>query len=85
MSSYIDKIRSKGLISPPSWMENNVVYETIMGSVAYGVSDDTSDMDIYGIVIPPKRIVFPHTNGYIHGFDNPVNFESYQQHHIKDT
>lgn len=39
------------------------MYETIMGSVAYGVNTDTSDFDTVGFCIPNKDIVFPHLRG----------------------
>lgn len=74
------------LIKPPKFLADNVQYETIMGSVAYGVSSDTSDMDIYGYCIPPKEMVFPHLQGEIYGFGRQINrFEQYQEHHIEDT
>jgi predicted nucleotidyltransferase len=41
-------------------------------------------MDLYGIVFPPKDIVFPHLAGKIHGFDKIDKFDQYQQHHIID-
>jgi predicted nucleotidyltransferase len=54
-----------------------------MGSTAYGVAEkESSDVDIYGFAIPPKSIVFPHTAGYIQGFDEAPNFEQWQQHHV---
>lgn len=57
-----------------------------MGSYAYGVSSDNSDVDVYGFSIPPKGIIFPHLDGYISGFGHkPEIFEQYQQHHIKDV
>ncbi len=56
-----------------------------MGSVAYGVSSDTSDMDVYGWVIPPRDEVFPHLRGEIPGFGKPSKrFEVYQEHHLID-
>jgi len=56
-----------------------------MGSVAYGVSSDNSDVDIYGFCIPEKSEVFPHLRGEIRGFgENPGLFQQYQQHHIND-
>jgi predicted nucleotidyltransferase len=56
-----------------------------MGSSAYGVSGDSSDMDIYGVCIPPKEMIFPHLAGEILGFGNQIKrFEMYQEHHIKD-
>jgi len=56
-----------------------------MGSVAYGVSSDTSDMDVYGFCVPPKHIVFPHLAGEILGFGRQhKRFDVFQQHHIED-
>jgi predicted nucleotidyltransferase len=74
-----------GLAKPPKWLPANVHYETQMGSVVYGVSNDTSDMDLYGFAIPPKELVFPHLAGEIPGFGRQVKrFEQYQEHHISD-
>jgi predicted nucleotidyltransferase len=69
----------------PKWLPDNVVYETIMGSVAYGVSSDTSDCDIYSLCIPPKNYIFPYTNtGFIFGFGKtPPIFDQYIKHGIK--
>lgn len=44
-------------VHPPGWLCDNLCYETMMGSVAYGVSSDSSDMDVYGICVPPKDVV----------------------------
>lgn len=51
--------------SVPTFLTDSVQYITMMGSVAYGVSDVVkgSDVDIYGFCIPPKEILFPHTAG----------------------
>jgi predicted nucleotidyltransferase len=85
MSSTIHRLTEKGLIKPPKFLPANVHYETIMGSVAYGVSSDTSDMDIYGFCIPPRDMVFPHLAGEITGFGTQKKrFEQFQQHHIVD-
>lgn len=83
MPSTIQKLTEKGLIRPPAWLPSNVMCEVIMGSVAYGVSSDTSDMDVYGFCIPPKETVFPHLAGEIEGFGRQKKrFGQYQQHHI---
>lgn len=85
MASTICKLNQKGLITPPKWLPDNIHYETMMGSIAYGVSGDTSDVDIYGFVIPPREDVFPHLRGEILGFGRQKNrFEQYQQHHVTD-
>ena len=69
--STLQRLTDRGLIRPPRWLPGSVQYETIMGSVAYGVSSDTSDMDVYGWAIPPKDDVFPHLRGEIPGFGTP--------------
>ena len=84
MASTVQKLAEKGLITPPGFLARNVHYETMMGSIAYGVSDDSSDVDIYGFCIPPKDLVFPHLAGHIPGFGKQVQaFNQYQQHHVK--
>lgn len=81
--SILRKLNKQGLIKPPVHVIEGIQYEVMMGSVAYGVSNDTSDIDVYGFSIPPKEIVFPHLNGEIQGFGRQIKrFEQYQQHHI---
>ena len=79
----IKKLVDKGLISPPNWLPLNTQYLTMMGSVAYGVKGSASDVDLYGIVIPTKEVLFPHLSGEIFGFGKQIQrFEQYQQHGI---
>lgn len=86
MSSTIQRLTERGLIRPPSWLPSNVHYEVVMGSQAYGVSNNESDFDVYGFCIPPKNLVFPHLAGEIPGFGRQVQrFENYQQHHVHDA
>lgn len=59
------------------------MYLTIMGSTAYGVTEDTSDLDIYGYCIPSKSDIFPYLDK-VFGFDDVSVFKNYQQHHIFD-
>jgi uncharacterized protein len=83
--STLQRLTDRGLVKPPRWLPANVQYETIMGSVAYGVSSDTSDMDVYGFAIPPREDVFPHLRGEILGFGRPrPRFEQFQEHHVHD-
>lgn len=42
MANVVLELEQKRLIGPPKWLGGNVHYLTIMGSVAYGVSADTS-------------------------------------------
>lgn len=83
----LQKLKEKKLISPPDYVISNCCYLTIMGSQAYGTNiAESSDWDIYGFCIPPKRIVFPHIEGRILGFGSlGERFEQYQQHHIQDN
>jgi len=83
--NLIQELTKKELITPPTWLPENVMYLTLMGSVAYGVSGGDSDRDVYGFCIPRKDIVFPHLAGEILGFGKEKErFWQYQQHHIRD-
>ena len=83
--NILTRLTKKELIKPPTWLPVNTHYLVMMGSIAYGVSTDESDTDIYGFAIPPKDMVFPHLRGEIFGFGKQTNrFEQYQQHHVKD-
>ena len=85
MSSIFDKLLEEGLIpSCPRFLKNNICYEVITGSVAYGTNlTDKSDFDIVGVGIPTKDVIFPHLSGYIEGFSTNIpKFEQFQQHHI---
>jgi uncharacterized protein len=82
----IQNLHKKKLIHPPEFLLTNTHYLTIMGSVAYGVSADTSDNDIYGFCIPRKEDIFPHLKGEIIGFGKQINrFEQWSEHHIQDV
>ena len=83
--STLQKLTDRGLVRPPRWLPGNVQYETIMGSVAYGVSSETSDLDVYGWAIPPRDEIFPHLRGEIAGFGPSLpRFEQFEQHHVLD-
>lgn len=89
MTNLIQELYIRGIAHAPHWLGENTHYLTIMGSVAYGVSSDTSDMDIYGFAIPRKDELFPHLRGEIAGFGAAKNgsqrFRVYQEHHLKDS
>jgi len=85
MTCIVKRLTDKQLISPPKYVTSGIQYETMMGSVAYGVSSDTSDVDIYGFCIPNKDMIFPHLKGEILGFGKQTQrYEQYQIHHVKD-
>lgn len=84
MSNILQTLESNNLIHPPKYLVHSTQYLTRMGSVAYGVSTDMSDQDIYGWCIPPKEDVFPHLRGEIVGFGKQKQrFEQWQEHHIE--
>ncbi len=86
MASVFRELNRKKLVGPhPSFVESSIQYEVIMGSAAYGVSSDLSDMDVYGFCIPPKEYLFPNLRGEIPGFGSKgPAFDQFQQHHIRD-
>lgn len=82
--SIIQKLDKKGLLNGAPSCVLTPELEVIMGSFAYGVSGDTSDIDLYSVCIPSKAEVFPHLNGRVPGFGpQPKVFENWQRHHIK--
>ncbi len=85
MPSTVLQLTQRGLIRPPTWLPDNIRFEGIQGSNAYGVAEDESDFDIIGFCIPPKDMVFLHLAGYIEGFGRQKKrFICYQKHHVLD-
>ena len=85
MASIVSQLTKRGLIRPPTWLPDNILFEGVQGSNAYGVAVDESDFDMIGFCVPPKDLVFPHLAGYIDGFGRQKKrFTSWQQHHVID-
>ena len=64
---------------PRFFDEIEISYLTIMGSHAYGTATELSDFDLYGFIVPPIDIIFPHLNGKILGFGKDYTpFNQYQ-------
>jgi predicted nucleotidyltransferase len=85
MSSTVENLTKRGLCRPPNAVVSNTMYETIVGSVAYGVADEFSDYDVTGFFVPPVADLFPHLSGHILGYDKDVRApKAWQQHHIMD-
>lgn len=85
MSSVVQELYIRNVITPPKWLPLNIQYETEMGSQSYGVANDASDLDICGFAIPPLHDLFPHMSGEIAGFGvQHQRFEQYQEHHVVD-
>lgn len=81
----LERLQHKGLIKPPPFVSGGTQYLTVMGSQAYAVANNDSDLDVYGWCIPPKDMVFPHLRGEIPGFGYQTQrFEQFQQHHVNE-
>lgn len=81
MGSYVKKFQEH--LNVPKWLIDNIMFEGMTGSVAYGVTTDYSDIDVVGFCVPPKELVFPHLSGEIPGFGSQLKrFDVWQQHHI---
>lgn len=86
MASALQYCVRHNLIKPQSFITSGLIYESLMGSESYGCSKgESSDIDIYGVTVPGRQILFPHTSGWVQYFDRDYpKFECYQQHHVKD-
>ncbi len=51
------------------WLLPNTIYVTLHGSQAYGLNNELSDVDVKGIVIPPKEV----ENDLFHRFEQAEN------------
>lgn len=80
----IGKLCKQGLITPPAYVIYDLQYLATVGSVAYGLENDKSDVDLGGFCIPNKELIFPHLSGKIQGFDQDISkFDQYQKHHVE--
>jgi hypothetical protein len=81
--NIITKLNKQGLLNGAPSPVLDPELEVIMGSLAYGVSGQTSDMDVYVVYIPKKEEVFPHLTGKVQGFyPMPDPVTSWQRHHM---
>jgi predicted nucleotidyltransferase len=96
----LQDLAKKGLINPEPFVLSNTMYLTVMGSHAYGCADTSvrnkmPDYDTYGFCIPPRGMLFPHSEGHIVCFgDKPgtyirygepsVGFEQFHKTHVID-
>ena len=83
--SFIHGMVDAGVINPPSFVRDNLLFEGAIGSRAYGCADTADgDTDLIGIVMPPKAYLFPHLSGHIAGFGpKPPSMKDYQRHHLE--
>lgn len=83
MSHILQELCDKKLLTCPQWLPQNTMFLATMGSIAYGVSTDFSDFDVYGFCIPPKTDIFPYQEK-LYGYDTVSVFEQFQKHHVFD-
>lgn len=67
----------KAGLDMPSWLPDNTIFLSMVGSQAYGTANKESDNDLYGICLPKRHVLFPGLKGVIPGFDR--NVESFDQ------
>lgn len=71
-------------IDPPDFVPSSMCYETVTGSVAYGVANEKSDLDVKGFCVPPREVVFPHLRGEIPMFGSQKQrFGQFQAHGLE--
>jgi len=51
------------------WLVPNTIYVTLHGSQAYGLNNELSDVDVKGIVIPPRDV----ENNLFHKFEQAID------------
>jgi hypothetical protein len=73
---YTDEFIKQGKFDKNSmFIKNNLVYECICGSHAYGNNNEDSDYDIVGLFMDRHQDLYPVHYGFIPGFDNISRFE----------
>lgn len=56
-----------------SWLKDNTIFVTLHGSHAYGTNHIGSDIDLKGVAIPPKQVLF----GFLDNFEQAEFNEPY--------
>ena len=64
----LKQLKTAGLINCEDFVVDNCIFLAMTGSQAYGASTDTSDIDIYGITVPPLPYIYPSQYGEIEEF-----------------
>lgn len=76
MPIYTEIFAQKRFEEHEQWLKDNLLYETIVGSQAYGLATPESDIDIVAIVMPLEQHIYPQRYGYVLGFDEIPTFEN---------
>lgn len=79
----LKQLKSADLLDCEDFVIDNCIFLALTGSVAYGASTDMSDIDIYGLTVPPLPYIYPSKYGEIDGFGKKLpRWDEYQKHHI---
>lgn len=54
-----------------NWLQSNLIYLTVHGSQCYGLNDESSDLDVKGICIPPANVEYGLFNRFEQSENNP--------------
>jgi len=76
-NTYTDLFFKEGRFEAhEQWMKDNLIFEAVMGSQAYGLATPESDVDVVALVMNKEEHLWPQRYGYVVGFDTIPNFES---------
>lgn len=75
--NYTEEFVKKGKFTENDvFIKDNLLYETILGSQAYGCAGEASDIDIVGIFMDRHVDLYPQDYGMILGFSQISRYES---------
>lgn len=72
---YTDEFVKQKFNERELWIKDNLLYEVISGSQAYGCETAESDYDIVGITMDRHDVLYPQQYGFIRNFDTLPNFQ----------
>lgn len=75
MNTFTELFAQKRFQESEQWMKDNLLYEVIVGSQAFGTNSENSDFDFVAIVMPKHEHLYPQSYGYILGFDQYPSFQ----------
>jgi uncharacterized protein len=80
----IQQLVNAGLCKPEfDFIPDNLCLLSIGGSRAYNTANENSDVDLWGICIPPDEVIFPYEHGHIYGLGKkPIEYGNWQKHHV---
>ena len=74
-NTYTELYKSK-FQSHEQWLVENLMFETVVGSHAYGCQNEESDFDFVALSMDQHQCLFPQQYGYVLGFEDVPKFNS---------